>query len=88
MDCSTPGFLVLHYPLLKLMSIESVMPSNHFTLFHSLLLLLSVFLGLPWWLRSKESPAMQETQEMWVQSLDGEDPLEENVATHSSILGR
>jgi len=31
MDCSTPGFLVLHYllSLLKLMSIESVMPSNH-----------------------------------------------------------
>ena len=30
MDCSTPGFLVLHYlsSLLKLMSIESVMPSN------------------------------------------------------------
>ena len=24
--------------------------------------------------------------EMWVQSLDGEDPLEEGLATHSSIL--
>ena len=23
---------------------------------------------------------------MWVQSLDGEDPLEEGLATHSSIL--
>ena len=30
-------------------------------------------------------PAMQETQEMWV-SLGGEDPLEEGMATHSSIL--
>ena len=29
---------------------------------------------------------MQETQETGVQSLDGEDPLEESVATHSSIL--
>ena len=29
---------------------------------------------------------MQETQETRVQSLDGEDPLEESVATHSSIL--
>ena len=29
---------------------------------------------------------MQETQEMKVQSLDWEDPLEEGVATHSSIL--
>ena len=26
---------------------------------------------------------MQETQETWVQSLGGEDPLEEEMATHS-----
>ena len=30
--------------------------------------------------------AMQETQEMKVQSLDGEDTLEEKMAIHSSIL--
>ena len=29
-------------------------------------------------------PAMQET---WVRSLSEEDPLEEEIATHSSILG-
>ena len=29
---------------------------------------------------------MQETQEMWVQSLGWEDPLEEGMATHTSIL--
>ena len=29
---------------------------------------------------------MQETEEMWVQSPGGEDPLEEGMATHSSIL--
>ena len=29
---------------------------------------------------------MQETQEMWIQSLGWEDPLEEEMATHSSIL--
>ena len=29
---------------------------------------------------------MQETYEMWVQSLDQEDPLEEGMATHYSIL--
>ena len=34
----------------------------------------------------KSLPAMQETEEMWVQSLGWEDPLEENMATHSSIL--
>ena len=29
---------------------------------------------------------MQETQEMWVLYLGQEDPLEEKMATHSSIL--
>ena len=29
MDCSTPGFPVLHYFTLKFVSIESVMPSNY-----------------------------------------------------------
>ena len=29
---------------------------------------------------------MQETQETQIRSLVGEDPLEEEVATHSSIL--
>ena len=34
----------------------------------------------------KNLPAMQGIQETWVQSLDLEDPLEEEMATHSSIL--
>ena len=44
-DCSTPGFPALHYlrSLLKLISIESVMPSNHLILCCSLLLLPSIF---------------------------------------------
>ena len=29
---------------------------------------------------------MQEIEEMWVQFLGGEDPLEEEMVTHSSIL--
>ena len=29
---------------------------------------------------------MQETQEMWIQSLAWEDPPEEEMAAHSSIL--
>ena len=39
MDCSMPGLPVLHYArsLLKLMSIELVVPSNHLILCHSLL---------------------------------------------------
>ena len=39
------------------------------------------------WLSGKKNlSAMQETQEMWVWSLGPEDPLEKEMATHSSIL--
>ena len=34
----------------------------------------------------KNLPAMQEPQETQFQSLDREDPLEEGMVTHSSIL--
>ena len=30
---------------------------------------------------------MQETQQMWVQFLGQEDPVEEEMATHSSVPG-
>ena len=45
MDCSTSGLPVHHHSqsLLKLMSIESVMPSTHLILCHPLLLLPSIF---------------------------------------------
>ena len=45
MDYSTPGFPVLHQlpSLLKLVSIELVMPSNHLILCRPLLLLPSIF---------------------------------------------
>ena len=43
-DCSTPGFPITNsWSILKLMSIESVMPSNHLILCHHLLLLPSIF---------------------------------------------
>ena len=43
--------------------------------------------GLARWLsRWKNLPAVQKSQETWVRSLDEEDPLEEGMATHSSIL--
>ena len=48
MDCSTPG-LPVHpnsQSSLRLMSIESVMPSNHLSFCHPLLLLPSVFLSI------------------------------------------
>ena len=45
MNCNTLGFSVHHYlpDFLKLVSIESVMPSNHLILCYPLLLLLSIF---------------------------------------------
>ena len=45
---------------------------------------LKLVIGASWWLRwLKNLPAMRETQ---VQSLGQEDPLEKEMATHSSIL--
>ena len=43
----------------------------------------ALILGFPEGSDGKNLPAMQETQ---VQSLSGEDPLEEEMATHSSVL--
>ena len=34
----------------------------------------------------KNPPAMQETQDTWVQLLGQEDPLEKEMATHATIL--
>ena len=47
MDCSMPGFLsfTISWSLLKLMSIQSVMPSNHLILCHPLLVP-SIFLSI------------------------------------------
>ena len=36
--------------------------------------------------QQKNTLAVQNTQEMWVQFLGWEDPVEEGMATHSSIL--
>ena len=43
MDCSTPGFPVLHQNSPMFMSTESVMPSSHLILCHPLLLPPSIF---------------------------------------------
>ena len=44
------------------------------------------FQGLLWWLTGKESTCQCKRQEMQVQSLGQEDPLEKEMVTHSSIL--
>ena len=46
-------------------------------------------MGFPHGSAVKNLPVMQETREIWVQSLGWEDPgdfLEEEMATHSGIL--
>ena len=48
-------------------------------------------MGKEWWgfpggSEVKNLPVMQKMQEIQVQFLGGEDPLEEGMATHSSIL--
>ena len=45
-----------------------------------------MYMGFPDGSAVKNMPAMQETQETRVRSLGREDPLEEEMATHSSIL--
>ena len=42
--------------------------------------------GIHKWLSGKEFPCQGRRQEMQVPSLVGEDPLEKEMATHSSIL--
>ena len=79
--------------LLKLSSIESVMPSKHLIPCCPLLLLPSIDVTISkcelgqrgsWVAQTaKNLPVMPET---WVQSLGQEDPLEKEMATHSSIL--
>ena len=44
-------------------------------------------MGLPSGSAVKHPPAMLELQEAWVGLLGREDPMEEGMATHSSILG-
>ena len=95
-DCSPPGLPVLHYlpEFAQIMSTESVMPLNHLIChpllqyFFFIIIYFDIQLG-PDLLDSlvaqtvKNLPAMQEIR---LQSLGWEDPLEEEMATHSSIL--
>ena len=73
--------LTISQSLPKFMSIESVMPSNHLILCHRTV---SQTLAISWFFRIYLP--MQETREMRVQSLGWEDPLEKEMATHSSII--
>ena len=75
MDCSTPGFQsITNSQILKLTSIESVMPSNHLILCCPLLLLPSIFprISLFQWLSSSHLVAkllefqLQHQSFLWI----------------------
>ena len=70
-DCSTPGFPVHHKlpDLLKLLSIESVMSSNHLILYCPLLLLSSIFPSIR--VFSKESVLHIRWPKYWSFSFNG-----------------
>ena len=55
---------------------------------HSLSLFKPFSSGFPGGRAVKNSPAIQETQEMWVQSLGWEDPVGKEMATYSSIFAQ
>ena len=65
MDCSTPGLPVNHQlqELLNLMCTDSMMPSNHLILCHSLLLPSSIFPSIR--IFSKESVLCIRWQKYW-----------------------
>ena len=48
--------------------------------------ILNESMGIPGDSVVKNLPTVQETQETWVRSLGWEDPLEEEMITHSNIL--
>ena len=65
LDCSRPGFLSItnSWSLLKLMSIQLVMPSNHLLFCHPLLLPLSIFPSIR--VFSKESVLHTRWSKYW-----------------------
>ena len=88
--CSCPNWnLLLSRPAAQLGSCNSPLVSSWalpllcwIPAFLNLMSTSSIMMELPWWLSGKEVPM----QKMQVQSLGWEDPLEKEMATHSSIL--
>ena len=95
MDHSTPGLAVHHQltEFTKLMSIESVMPSNYLTLCHPLLLLPSIFPSIRWpkyWSfcfsisPSNEHPGLISFRMDWLDLLAVQGTLKSLLQHHSS----
>ena len=69
-----------------MMKIGWIVPSIFCSVY--IYLFLEGYMGLPRWLSAilRICLPIQETEETWIQSLVQEDPLEEEMATHSMIL--
>ena len=79
-DLSSPTRDLTHTPCVGRRS------PKHWTTREVLFIFLSPSRGLPRWLSGKESACHCRKCETWVRSLGQEDPLGEEMATHSSIL--
>ena len=79
-DCSTPGFPFLHVSrnLVKLISIESMIPSTHLILCHPLLLLPSIFPSIT--VFSNESALHIRWPKYWSLCI-----VEKNIMTSSTM---
>ena len=88
MDCSMPGSLSItnSQSLLKLMSIESVMPSNHLVFCHPLLLLPSIFPSIR--VFSNESVLHIRWPKYWSSSFRSHFAFIHHVSLASSKLGQ
>ena len=79
MDCSLPGSSI--HEIFQ----ERVLEWGAIT-FSAMKYYLAIKEGFPGSASGKEPACQCRRQEMWVQSLDREDSLEEEMATHPSIL--
>ena len=89
----SPYSVVAHWLTLHGLEFHQDRPFVHYSLsrhtFHKrkLLWIIIAFMGFPKWLSGNITCLpVQETQDPWVWSLGREDPLEEEMATCSSIL--
>ena len=87
LSCSNLLFFLIYDLYFGILSLKYFIPYDYkdciYLIFFLLLTLISASPMAQW---VKNPLAIQETQKMRVQFLSQEDPLEEEMATHSSIL--
>ena len=90
MNCSPPDSSVLGISQTRILELvespQMLIPTLLWILVLAILPMAIYFQHFPSGANGKESTPVQETQEMWVWSLGREDPLEKEIAIHSSPL--